>query len=103
MPVAELPESRGERLFNQHGCTSCHGTGHTSQPSVAPSLFGRFFDGDENYLRDSILRPSLKVAAGYPDIMPTYAGQFKEEEIIDLIRYLESGSNSIKRKDAAND
>ena len=45
---------------------------------------------DEQYLRDSILLPGKQIAAGYDNIMPSYAGQLSEEEIMQLIAYLKS-------------
>jgi len=41
-------------------------------------------------LRDSILDPAAQVAAGYQPIMPSFAGLVSEEQILDLIAYIES-------------
>jgi cytochrome c oxidase subunit 2 len=98
--MEDLPEKRGEHIFNTRGCASCHNTNVRGGQGIAPTLLGRFFNGDEDYIRQSILRPSARVKPGYPDVMPTFAGKLKEEEIMDLIAYLKSGS---KRKDVAND
>jgi cytochrome c oxidase subunit 2 len=45
---------------------------------------------DENYLRESILEPSAKIVAGYPDQMPTFKGMLKDEEIGAIIAYIKS-------------
>ena len=51
---------------------------------------------DEAYIRESIVNPAAKIVAGYQPIMPTYRGQLTEEEIIQLIRYIQSlKSNAI--------
>jgi cytochrome c oxidase subunit 2 len=91
--------SRGSRLFTQRGCVSCHGG---ENPGIrAPALGGIFgtevglSDGktvfaDENYLRESIIDPRAKIVMGYTPIMPSYAGQLSEEELLDLIAYVKS-------------
>ena len=73
----------------------------TRSISRAPMLWGLFGKtvvlqddktafADETYIRESILNPLAKVVAGYKPIMPTYRGQVTEEEIIQLIRYIQS-------------
>jgi len=61
-----------------------------------PGLYGRNVQlttgevvvADENYLRESIIKPGAKIAAGYDNIMPGYDGQLTEEEIIELVAYI---------------
>ena len=45
---------------------------------------------DEAYIRESILHPSAKVAAGYQPIMPTFQGLVSEEQLLELIEYVKS-------------
>jgi cytochrome c oxidase subunit II len=45
---------------------------------------------DERYLHDSILLPRSEIVAGYAPIMPAYAGQVSEEEVLALIQYIKS-------------
>ncbi len=45
---------------------------------------------DESYIRESILSPAAKVVAGYQPIMPPYQGQLTEEQLLQLIAYLQS-------------
>lgn len=93
------PISAGERLFGQLQCASCHE--RMQGPNRAPSLAGIFgkttplADGstaviDEEYLRESILRPAAKVVAGFQPIMPPYEGQIGEEHLLELIAYIKS-------------
>ena len=42
------------------------------------------------YVRESILHPSAKVAAGYQPIMPTFQGVVSEEQLLELIEYVKS-------------
>lgn len=93
--------SEGERLFNQVGCTGCHGV---SSKIHAPRLEGLYghpvpLDGgqvvvaDDKYIRDSILLPGSQIAAGYQNLMPSFAGHLSEEEVMELIAYIKSISN----------
>jgi len=94
--------ARGEQLFQQLACVSCHlndGSGR------GPSLIGvvgtqvRLSSGatvtvDESYIRESILTPQLRTVAGYQAIMPTFQGQVNEEGVMSLIEYVKSLSAS---------
>jgi cytochrome c oxidase subunit 2 len=50
---------------------------------------------DDAYIRESILNPMAKKVAGYDPVMPTYAGQLGEEQIIQISAYIKS----LKAKD----
>jgi cytochrome c oxidase subunit II len=88
----------GEQLFNSSGCIGCHRTDGTG---VGPSLVGIFgaevqlstgetVVRDEAYLRTSILRPAEQLVQGYQPVMPTYEGQLGEDQLLQLIAYIES-------------
>jgi cytochrome c oxidase subunit 2 len=90
--------AQGGQLFQKLQCITCH---HRDAGNRAPSLEGIFGqtvtleDGrdwvaDEEYLRESILFPSRKIRAGWKDIMPPYAGQVSEKELIRVVAYLKS-------------
>lgn len=90
----------GAQLFEKHRCITCH---NPASASMGPEIpFGapvKLADGstviaDEEYIRESILRPNAKVVAGYTSIMPTYQGQITEEEIIQIIEYIKSMNQS---------
>ena len=89
---------RGEALFRELGCSGCHGADAAVHAPMLEGLYGkpvplsngRFAIADERYLRDSILDPAAQVAAGYQPIMPSFAGMVSEEQILDLIAYIES-------------
>jgi len=93
------PVDAGRKLFQVRGCLQCHSVDGTAK--VGPTLLGVFghaqplADGssvtvDENYIRESILEPMAKVAAGYEPVMPTYQGRLKDAEIMAIIEYLKS-------------
>ncbi|MES2788669.1 MAG: cytochrome c oxidase subunit II [Planctomycetota bacterium] len=82
------------RLFDQLRCNSCHLAG--GEVSRGPSLVnllgrtvplqnGQKIVADENYIRESILRPAAKIVAGYQPLMPSFEGQVSEEGILQLI------------------
>jgi cytochrome c oxidase subunit 2 len=90
--------ARGEILFRQFGCSGCHGENAVVHAPNLAGVFGKpvpLSNGttvvaDERYVRDSILVPTKEVAAGYPPIMPSFAGQIDEEGFLDLIAYIKS-------------
>jgi cytochrome c oxidase subunit 2 len=92
--------ARGETLYANQGCASCHGAGGANGV-VGPSLVGLYnterplADGstvlaDEAYLTESIANSTAKVAEGYNPIMPPYSGVLSEEQIRELVEYLKS-------------
>ena len=99
-PAVGNPEN-GQQIAKTVGCAGCHSIDGTK--IVGPSwkgLFGKtetFADGstavvDAAYIRESILTPSAKVVADFPDgVMPkTFGDQLSEEQIADLIAYIMS-------------
>lgn len=90
--------SAGEKLFRDLGCITCHRLGTQGRGPNLVGIFGKSVTlqngetvmADENYLRESILRPQAKIVAGFQPIMPPYEGRLSEEELIQLIAYLKS-------------
>jgi len=96
-PAVSL-SSEGEGLFRSLGCSGCHGVNSSVHAPDLAGLYGRavhLSDGrtvtaDDAYIRDSILLPKRDVAAGYQPLMPSYAGQLSEDQIIRLTAYIKS-------------
>jgi cytochrome c oxidase subunit 2 len=94
----ETPVQAGEKLFTQFDCANCHESGRRQRCPTLGGLFGTqvSLSGggsalfDEAYIRESILYPRAKVAAGYEAVMPTYLGQITEEQILALTAYIKS-------------
>jgi cytochrome c oxidase subunit 2 len=90
--------AHGEALFRAFGCSGCHGPGATVRAPDLAGLYGKpvpLADGstviaNDRYIRDSILLPEKEIAAGYRSVMPTFAGQIAEADILDLIAYIRS-------------
>ncbi|MHB0777027.1 cytochrome c oxidase subunit II [Halomonas sp. WWR20] len=88
----------GKQLFETHGCSGCHmGKSSVRAPKLA-GIYGRSValdDGrvimaDEAYIRDSILQPDKHIVAGFEPVMPSFAGQITEDEILQIIAYIKS-------------
>jgi cytochrome c oxidase subunit 2 len=90
--------SRGERLFGDLACNTCHLSDGSGR---GPSLANKFGSSeqlaggarvavDEAYLRESILLPQTKVVAGYQPLMPTFQGLLSEENVMALVEYVKS-------------
>ncbi len=95
LPLADI----GQKVHTAR-CIACHNV--TDVKGIGPSfkgLWGRqetMDDGqqylvDENYTRESILNPNAKIVAGYPKgVMPTFAGQLNEQELLGLIEFIKT-------------
>jgi len=96
----------GKTLFMRYGCSGCHGSsgagGTQSESTVrAPSLVGLYgstvtlVDGslvkaDDRYIRDCILTPDRQRVASYLPVMPSFAGEMSEEDLLKIVAYLKS-------------
>ncbi len=90
----------GKKVYQEKGCFACHSL--DGKNNVGPSWKGMFgserpVDGgqkvsyDENYIRESILNPSAKVAAGFgKGVMPTFQGNIEDQQITALIELIKS-------------
>lgn len=107
----EPPAVAGARLFEQMRCNSCHrGDGEQSRgPPLERMLTrpvqlvgGESIVADDDYIRESILKPNAKVVAGYSapggvSIMPTFEGQISEEGLLAITAYIKSlGDESLR-------
>lgn len=90
---------QGASLYRSKSCATCHSL--DGSRLIGPSfkgIFGRkteLADGstveaDENYIRESVMDPMKKVVKGYPPAMPSFRGQFTDEELNQLISYLKT-------------
>jgi len=98
VPVPQTPAEQGAAVYARLACAECHADGRGGKAPDLHGIFGterRLASGesvtaDETYLRESILDPGARVAAGFERTMPSFRGQVDEEEMIALIRYLKS-------------
>jgi cytochrome c oxidase subunit II len=94
--------ARGAQRFRALGCAGCHGADAGVRAPHLEGLYehtvqlqgGKTVVADDDYLRDSILLPKSQVVAGYDPIMPSYAGQVSESEVMEIIAYIKSLAGS---------
>ena len=91
------PVELGAELVTRNACQTCHSSDGTSlQGPTFLGLFGServMEDGvrviaDENYIRESILDPNVKIVDGYLPVMPSYTGTLNDRQIDAIIAYL---------------
>jgi cytochrome c oxidase subunit 2 len=95
--MGSLAES-GEKLFQDLACGNCHKADGSGRCPRLVGLFGSNVElagggivkADEGYIRESILKPTAKVVAGYQPIMPTFQGLVTEEGVLQLVEYIKS-------------
>jgi cytochrome c oxidase subunit 2 len=93
----------GKAVFERTGCAACHAVTEEEAAAkmIGPPLIGlagakvKLQTGtevvvDEAYLRRSIVEPMGEIVDGYQPVMPAYAGRMNEEEILQIIAYIES-------------
>jgi cytochrome c oxidase subunit II len=89
---------RGERLFSELACNTCHlDSGKGRGPSLQ-NIFGKpveLADGssvmvDEGYLRESIVNSQAKIVRGYQPMMPAFQGLVSEDNLVALVEYVKT-------------
>jgi cytochrome c oxidase subunit 2 len=88
----------GASLFRSYGCSGCHGPAGTVRAPPLEGVFGRpvpLADGtlvtaDERYIRDSILQPKSQIVASFAPVMPSFAGQISEDDLLKIMAYIKS-------------
>ena len=93
---------KGAKLFVDLSCNTCHLDNAQGRGPVLKGLYGKQAElatgqavaVDDAYLRESILNPQAKIAAGFQPIMPTFQGLVTEEQLLQLIAYVKSLSGT---------
>ena len=104
--AGETPEEAGKKLFEGTRCASCHPVdpavttidGAAARGPLLAGIYGKevaLKDGgkavvNDDYIRESMMRPLAKVVAGFEPVMPTFEGQLSEEQIIQIAAYIKS-------------
>jgi cytochrome c oxidase subunit 2 len=90
--------AEGRKLFQRLQCVACHSADAKVRGPLLEERYGKeapLEDGrkalaDDDYLRESILNPRAKVVAGFRPVMPPFAGQVSEDEVVQLIAFLKT-------------
>lgn len=102
-----ISADEGKRLAQLYGCVACHAAAEQAEAKSGPTwrgLYGRrrpvFVAGkpleitaDQAYLRESMLQPTAKIAAGFEKgefAMPSYAGVLSEAQVESLILFIKT-------------
>lgn len=91
-------ESMGKKLYEEKACGTCHDSDGINRGPSLVGLWGKQIkhkDGspgiaDTAYLRESIIKPSEKLNEKFQQVMPSYEGEFSEEQLLQLIGYIKS-------------
>jgi cytochrome c oxidase subunit 2 len=90
--------AEGRKLFLKLQCVTCHSADAGARGPVLEDLHGsevslrdgRRLRADDAYLRESIVNPDARIVAGYQAIMPSYAREVNEEELLQLIAFIKA-------------
>ena len=63
---------------------------------------GRTMIADENYIRECIQNPTLRIPKGYKPIMPTFQGLVSDEQLNALVAYIKSLGQSQPKQAAGS-
>jgi len=102
---------QGETLFREYGCSGCHVNSTIVRAPPLEGLYGRPVPlqggeikmADEAYIRDSILLPAKDIVAGYTNDMPSFQGHLSEDDLLKLVAYIKSISDTTPQKEAAEE
>ena len=96
----------GAQVFQQFACQTCHRQDSGPRGPALEGLYGsqvKLADGktvvaDQEYIRESILNPAVKVVSGYQALMPLYRNQLTQEQLNQLVEYVKT-LGATKRKE----
>jgi cytochrome c oxidase subunit 2 len=94
--TGETLAQKGEKLFTQLACVTCHNQGSGARGPLLNGVWGHEVAlaaggtvvADASYIRESILNPTAKIVAGFQPLMPTFQGQVTEEQLLALTEYI---------------
>jgi cytochrome c oxidase subunit 2 len=90
---------KGKELAEKSGCMACHSVdGSVKVGPTWKGLFGStaaFTDGtssmvDEQFLKEYILMPNIKIVKGFQPVMPAFKGILKDDDVTAIIAYIKT-------------
>ncbi|APS00822.1 cytochrome c oxidase subunit II [Pajaroellobacter abortibovis] len=97
--LGETPAQWGARLYETKNCKQCHSLdGSEAAGPTWKNIWNRhevLNNGEqvvveENYVRESILKPQAKIVKGFGPVMPTYQGILQDQEIDAIIEFMKT-------------
>jgi len=98
--ASNLPPAKlGKQIYEQYACSTCHSTdGSKKTGPTWKGLFGskvqlsngKTVTADEDYIRESIEKPHAKIVKGFQPVMPSFQGQFSDDQINGIIAYIKT-------------
>ncbi len=98
--AAQDPVAAGRATAVQMGCLACHSINGTRlvgptwkglYGSAVPLADGTTVKADESYLSTSILDPNAQVVKSFPpSVMPPFKGRLSDQQVQDLVAYIQS-------------
>lgn len=85
-PLLAGDAAKGKIIFTQFACNGCHSL--ADEKLTGPPLNDVASRLKAAELRESILEPAAKIAAGYPPSMPSFKGVIPSQDLEHLIAYL---------------
>ena len=112
VPPKKEVEKSAEEIMADYGCVGCHSLDqdivlvgpslkdiYNKEVTVTTNGETKVIKRDENYLRNSILKPNSDVVEGYvPHLMPGFEGQIKEKELDTIINYFKGKKEVVKEE-----
>jgi cytochrome c oxidase subunit 2 len=97
---------RGKELYKTRGCATCHSV-EANVKITGPSwvdVYGSTVElegaapvlADDAYIEESIYKPGAKIVKGFQNVMPSFEGQLKANDIQAITWYLKSISKNFK-------
>ena len=98
-PEEQALVEQGMRLYRVAGCVQCHAI--SGEQRIGPNWFGVWADErqrpdgttliiDAGFIELALDRPSAYVRVGFPDEMPSFAGELSPRETLALIAFIRS-------------
>lgn len=109
-PPKKETQKSGLDLINENGCTGCHSLDgarlvgptfkdtYNKEVVILENGVKKTIKKDENYLKNSILKPKAQVVDTYPNIMPSFEGRIKDKDLEIILKFLKGEKEEIKKE-----
>ena len=99
VPHTARMAEQGQKVAAEVGCFKCHTV--NGEPHIGPTFLGLYGrqqtmqDGlslrsDEAYITQSMMDPGAHLAAGFPNVMPTFQGKLTGAQTAAIVEYIKT-------------